>query len=265
MTLSDRIAALCGAEVTSTRPLHGGDLSEVYLCQTPQGPVVAKAGAQVSTEARMLRVMAKAGAPVPQVLGATSGLLVLEYLPDSPATDQSWSDLGQALRHLHRSGTSPYGWDMDYAFGAVEIPNAPHSSWPEFWAENRLRPSLASLPKDTATRLERLADDLPNRLPEAPWPGLLHGDLWHGNLQFSRNGAYLIDPACYMGDGEVDLAMLHLFGSPAPAFSDAYGALAEGWQDRRAIYQLWPALVHYRLFGASYHAMVIGILQRLGV
>jgi NAD dependent epimerase/dehydratase family enzyme len=69
----------------------------------------------------------------------------------------------------------------------------------------------------------------------------------------------------YYGDGEVDLAMLHLFGAPHPEFQAAYGPLAPGWQVRRSIYQLWPALVHVRLFGSGYHGMVAGVLDRFGV
>jgi fructosamine-3-kinase len=60
---------------------------------------------------------------------------------------------------------------------------------------------------------------------------LLHGDLWTGNL-LVKDGklAALIDPACYHGDPEVDLAMLCLFGSPDEAFWQAYGPLPPGWK-----------------------------------
>jgi aminoglycoside phosphotransferase (APT) family kinase protein len=68
----------------------------------------------------------------------------------------------------------------------------------------------------------------------APPPALLHGDLWGGNL-LVREGklAAFIDPACYHGDAEVDLAMLCLFDSPDEAFWEAYGPLDPGWDERR--------------------------------
>jgi len=67
-----------------------------------------------------------------------------------------------------------------------------------------------------------------------------------------------------LGDAEVDLAMLMLFGTPPPVFLDAYGPLPPGYAERRAIYQLWPALVHMRLFGAAYRGMVNGLLAEVG-
>ena len=72
--------------------------------------------------------------------------------------------------------------------------------------------------------------------------------------------AALIDPACYHGDAEVDLAMLTLFSQPPDTFIEAYGPFAAGWDERRPIYQLFPALVHLRLFGATYAAMVDRLL-----
>ena len=74
----------------------------------------------------------------------------------------------------------------------------------------------------------------------------------------------LIDPACYHGHTEVDLAMLGLFDQPVAAFYDAYGLLAPGHDERTAIYRLWPAIVHMRLFGAGYRPMVERLLQATG-
>jgi fructosamine-3-kinase len=106
---------------------------------------------------------------------------------------------------------------------------------------------------------------LPELLPRAPRPAHLHGDLWSGNI-LVREGelAALIDPACYHGDAEVDLAMLTLFDSPDESFWEAYGALEPGWEERRGLYQLFPALLHLRLFGQSYAPMVDRLLGACG-
>jgi fructosamine-3-kinase len=76
--------------------------------------------------------------------------------------------------------------------------------------------------------------------------------------------AALIDPACYHGHAEVDLAMLTLFDSPGDSFREAYGELEPGWAERRPIYQLFPALVHMRLFGRNYAGLLDRLLGDLG-
>ena len=69
---------------------------------------------------------------------------------------------------------------------------------------------------------------------------------------------WLIDPAAYGGHREVDIAMLTLFGLPhLPRVLEAYqerAPLAEGWEDRVPVHQLFPLLVHAALFGGGYGA-----------
>ena len=89
-------------------------------------------------------------------------------------------------------------------------------------------------------------------------PSRLHGDLWGGNVMGGADGrAWLIDPSCYGGHREVDLAMLRLFGAPSQRIFDAYeeaAPLAAGADERVELYQLAPLLVHAVLFGGSYGA-----------
>ncbi len=70
--------------------------------------------------------------------------------------------------------------------------------------------------------------------------------------------AALIDPSCYYGHREVDLAMAELFGGFGRRFQDAYDEAwprVEGYREvRRPIYQLYYLLVHVVLFGGSYLA-----------
>ena len=261
-------------EITPRRaePLAGGDLSPVLALDLPTGErVIAKGGPHPEIEAEMLRALAEAGARVPKVISASRVCLVMEALPQHGGLrGAGWLELGEILRRQHRApgapDEAPYGWPDEYAFGPVPIPNAARPTWPEFWAEARLRPSLPALPVPLARRVETLAAQIDEHLPPRPFPSLLHGDLWAGNVLADQGHlSGLIDPACYYGDGEVDLAMLHLFGAPGSEFAAGYGELEPGWQARRAIYQLWPALVHLRLFGSGYHGMVAGLLDRIGV
>ena len=265
--LRARIAALTGQAVTGLSTLRGGDLSHVMRVTLADGTVlVAKTGSLVTTEATMLTAIAAAGCTAPQVIAAEADLLLMAHVPQAPADGAGWAALGHGLRALHDTRAKTYGWPCDYAFGAAPIPNAPMTDWPTFWAERRLRAFADALPRDIAVRVDTLCQRLPELLPAHPPAALLHGDLWTGNVIFTTaGGASLIDPACYHGDPEVDHAMLHLFGSPTAPFHDAYGPLPPGWQDRRPIYTLWPALVHLRLFGDSYRGLVTGCLSAAGV
>ncbi|MFV0360659.1 fructosamine kinase family protein [Tropicimonas sp.] len=262
-----RIArSLLGADIVSHRRLHGGDLSHVTLLKLSDGRrTVLKTGPLVDREARMLAAIRDAGAAAPAVLGVAPGVLLLEALDETAPSPQGWRTLGRELGRLHRNTGQDYGWPEDYAFGLVTIANGAKSDWPAFWAERRLAPELAHLPYPVARRLERLLARLPDLLPHAPPPALLHGDLWAGNALFGPGGAaHLIDPACYFGHAEVDLAMLHLFGAPGADFSDGYGPAEPGLTGRRPVYQLWPALVHLRLFGGGYRRLVNSCLAALG-
>ncbi len=257
---------LLGAKATGWEPLGGGDLSDVIRLWLQSGKsVVAKSGPHPNREGRMLERLAKAGGPVPLPIASNAEVLVIEDLGIAAGpTDQSWHGLGKNLRRVHACQGERYGWREDYAFGSVRIANGWNDRWPDFWFERRLAADIEALPVELARRLETLEPRVKDVLPDRPHASLLHGDLWSGNLHFTTSGgAYLIDPACYYGHAEVDLAMLMLFGSPPKVFWEAYGTLDDGWDRRRYAYQLWPALVHLRLFGAGYRALVERLLLAL--
>ncbi len=265
--LAEAAAALLGGTLRDARALHGGCLSQILLVTlNDRREAIVKAGGTPQIEAAMLRAIAASGAPAPRVLAASNGILVIEAMPADGGLSSAWESLGQALTTLHASKGNACGWSEDYSFGTVAIENGWMKSWPDFWAERRLLPSCPHVASTLARRIEALSADLRNRLPEMPAPSLLHGDLWGGNILASGNRiTALIDPACYYGHGEVDIAMLNLFDGPSPAFYEAYGELEPGWKERLVIYQLWPALVHVRLFGSGYRPMVERLLSQAGV
>lgn len=256
--LARNAALLLGATAVRSERLHGGDLSEVVRIYLKDGRVaVAKSGPLAGAEATMLRAIAATGAPTPDVLAVSGDVLVMTDLGEDEGPNSAWGDLGHVLRRLHGDQGGSYGWPVDHAFGSVAIPNAACDDWPEFWARRRLLPACPHIPPDLARKVELLAARLPDLLPKAPPASLLHGDLWSGNVM-ARAGRItgLIDPAVYRGHAEVDLAMLQLFGHPGPAFWHAYGDSEPGAEERLPIYQLWPALVHLRLFGRGYQGLV---------
>ncbi len=259
-------AALLGGELRRTHSLAGGCLSQIEHIYLADGrEAIVKSGPAPQTEAAMLKAIAASGAPAPAVLAVSGEVLVLEVVPAAGSLSGAWADLGSVAARLHSAKGQSYGWPEDYAFGPVPIANAQADSWPLFWAERRLLPHCGPIAPAMARRVEALAADLPNRLPAHPSPALLHGDLWGGNV-LAANGrvSALIDPACYYGHAEVDIAMLELFASPSPSFFEAYGALEPGYRERLVIYRLWPALVHLRLFGDTYRPLVLRLLAEAG-
>ena len=257
-------ARLLGGTLARAEAIHGGDLSEVVRITLEDGrDAIVKGGALVEAEAAMLGAIGQSGAPAPEVYAVGDGVLVMELLPARGGS--GWASLGAELAKLHRSVGDRYGWDKDYAFGRVGIPNGWSESWPVFWGERRLLTHLPHVSADLGQRLEKLAASLGDLLPAKPPASLLHGDLWSGNVLFDGDRlSGLIDPACYYGHAEVDFAMLELFGGPSRDFYAAYGAMEPGRIERLPLYQLWPALVHLRLFGAGYRPMVERLLAAVG-
>ena len=215
----------------------------------------------------MLRAIAGAGVPAPTVEGEYDDLLVLEYVDnDGLFSARTWSDIGHQVARLHGKAGDQFGWPVDFSIGTVQLDNREGRSWPRFWGEQRLASAVSVLDRPWRERVERLVARLNDELPASPIPSLLHGDLWSGNM-LVREGqlAALIDPACYYGHNEVDLAMICLFGVPEETFWESYGPLEPEWRHRRRIYQLFPALVHMRLFGAAYANLVDRLLSETGV
>ena len=119
------------------------------------------------------------------------------------------------------------------------------------------------------TRIETFASNLPDYLPKHPKSSLLHGDLWNGNMLIDKDkAAAFIDPAISYGHAEMDLAFIEMMGGLGANFLESYANLSPieaGYkEERRAIYQLWPLLVHVRLFGGGYVGQVEVILSRFG-
>ncbi|KQP14672.1 fructosamine kinase family protein [Methylobacterium sp. Leaf93] len=264
MPLAERGAALLGRRLVRADPMSGGNLSGLVRILLDDGSAaIVKDGPDPPAEAGMLRAIRAAGIPAPEVFAADLRTLVIEPLPAGGGNADA--DLGRVMARLHAVTGERYGWNRDYAFGTVRIDNHGSEDWPDFWAERRLLCHAPHLDPTLRRRIEALARALPERLPARPRPALLHGDLWSGNvLTDGGRVSGLIDPACYHGHAEVDLAMLSLFGMPGPAFREAYGEAEPGMAERRAIYRLWPALVHLRLFGSGYRSMVEALLDATG-
>jgi len=263
---SERVAELTGAGEEAMERLAGGDVSGTLRVTRPEGGTVVAKGGMTAVEAMMLRRLAEAGVAVPPIEGEYDGVLLLGFVEnDELFSPRAWADLGAVLRRLHGHSGEDYGWPVDFAAGSVLISNRPSSDWGQFWADERLLAPAALLDRPWRERVAAAAEIARATLPALPEPILLHGDMWRGNVLVADGEVRaLIDPICYFGHAEADLAMLSLFDAPPEEFWDAYGPLETGADIRRPIYELFHAIVHMRLYGPRYGPLLDRLLTQIG-
>ena len=228
------------------------------------------------TEARGLNLLRQTDALfVPQVIGygqqMDKSYLILEYIDSGAPGKAYWEELGQSLAVMHSHTQPKFGLHFPNYIGSLPQTNTLTSNGCHFFFEHRLLPQAGLalykglLAKDVYDSLFRLRDRLPSLLP-AERPALLHGDLWSGNVMVTETGyPALIDPAVYYGFREADLAHSKLFGGFDQRFYDAYDEafpLEDGFDERVAIYNLYPLLVHVNLFGSGYVSGVERVLKQ---
>jgi fructosamine-3-kinase len=232
-----------------------------------------------AAEANGLRWLREAGAvAVPEVIAEAPGMLALEWIDPTEPRPHAAERLGRELAALHRAGAPSFGAPWPGYIGSLPLPNEPSTGpWPAWFAGQRLAPYLrmsidngALSCADTAP-LEQIIENIDGYAGDAAQepPARLHGDLWPGNLLWSGERVWLVDPAAHGGHRETDLALLGLFGG-APyldrilaAYDEAW-PLAAGWRDRVPLHQLYLLLVHTALFGGAYRPSVLAAATALG-
>jgi fructosamine-3-kinase len=286
--LADAVARATGTTVTGGARAAGGSINEAWALDLEGGGrafVKTRADAargEYATEAAGLRWLGQADAvALPGVLAVGEEVgprfLALEWIDEGRLDAAGEEALGRGLAALHAAGAPAFGSPPPGApaadgalaplrIGELALPNEPAADWPSFYAQRRLAPLVAlcvargTLSGAGARAVERVCERIADLAGPPEPPARLHGDLWGGNVLAGADGrARLIDPAAYGGHREVDLAMLRLFGAPSERVFAAYAEaapLADGHEERVALWQLFPLLVHAALFGGSYGASV---------
>ncbi|MEU5523456.1 fructosamine kinase family protein [Streptomyces sp. NPDC093250] len=262
-------ARLTGRAVTGVRAVSGS-LTEAVLDGGRVVVVKRTEGAQAArAEAAGLRWLAGAGTVrVPEVHGHDGRWLVVDRVTRGGPTREAAVRFGRDLAGLHAAGAPafgapPPGGPVEAYIGLAPMRNVTGGDWPAWYAEHRVLPYLrravddGTVRPDEARVIERVCERLPELSGPAEPPARLHGDLWNGNVLWGADGhVRLIDPAAHGGHRETDLAMLALFGCPElRAVLDGYrqtAPLADGWEERVGVHQLFPLLVHAVLFGRGY-------------
>lgn len=279
--LSDVIARAVGGAVERIAPLTGGCVGEVYRVYLAEGgSLVAKTGKPgdpLDTEGWMLRYLHEHSAlPAPEVLHAEDRLLVMTYIDGEDAiTLAAETHAAELLAALHDITSDTYGLERDTVIGGLRQPNTATPGWIEFFREHRLmhmgREAMEAgrLAPELMARIESFAARLEEFIEDAAAPSLIHGDMWGGNvLVLGDRIAGFVDPAIYFADAEIELAFSTMFSTFGEAFFRRYDELRPirpgFFEARRDIYNLYPLLVHARLFGGGYADAVARTLDRFG-
>jgi fructosamine-3-kinase len=284
-SLEHKISAIVGERIVKLEAVAGGDINEAFAVTLASGRrLFAKThtaalpevfireaeGLAWLSEAKTLRV--------PQVIAASDAdasgpaCLVLEHIPTGSPNRRYTETLGRGLAMLHRFGAPACGHIAPNYIATLPQDNTQCDAWPQFYAEQRLAPltkralGRGVIPAALASRLNKLCERIETFCGDPEPPARLHGDLWGGNVLVAQSGdPVLIDPAVYGGHREIDLAMMHLFAGFSRRVFDAYHEtypLAPEHEQRLALYQLYPLLVHVNLFGGGYVSQLDRALTR---
>ncbi len=281
MSLEAEIERILGVAVSGRTGLSGGCVGEVCRVELADGRcVVAKLGGPGSgleTEGWMLDYLAqKSFLPVPHVFHADNNLLLMSFIESGGTLDGSAQEhAAELLADLHGVTAPRFGLERDTLIGGLAQPNQQADSWCDFFRQQRLlymggeARRAGRLPGSIFKQLEKFAGKLENWITEPEHPSLIHGDMWGGNVLSGQGRiAGFVDPAIYYADPEIELAFSTMFSTFGGAFFRRYGELrplAPGFfEERRDIYNLYPLLVHVRLFGGGYVDGVNRTLARFG-
>lgn len=228
-------------------------------------------------EAEMLTTLKAAGWPTPDVLGRDAHGLIITWLKsdNSQLKREEEYKTGALLARLHQTPHPFFGFHRETPIGRLTQPNSNEESWLEFFKQHRLlymaekAHSENRLPAPLYQRLQNFSQKLADFIGEPAHPSLIHGDIWGGNVithQGKLSG--FIDPAIYYAHAEIELAFTQMFSTFGPEFFNGYRSVRTiepgFFEERLEIYNLYPTLVHVRLFGAGYLAPIDQTLKRFG-
>lgn len=280
--LEGEIENFLNVGVVKIGPLSGGCVGEVHRVRLADGSEVVvkvdRGGAHhIDREGFMLRYLAEHSTlPVPSVRHCSDELLIMDFVEgDSHFSGGAQRHAAELLAELHTIGADKFGLEQPTLIGSLHQPNPWTDSWVDFFRDHRLfhmaEKAAEEGPLDghILKRIRRFGEKLDDWIDEPAQPSLLHGDVWTTNiLALGDRITAFIDPAVYYGHPEIELAFItlfHTFGEPFfDRYEDVKGIAPGFFEERRDIYNMYPLLVHVRLFGSSYLSGVESVLSRHG-
>ena len=261
----------CNLVLKNYTHVFGGSINTAFLINTNIGKFFLKFNINkvknlFDKEVRGLKLISLTNTiKVPNVIYFDDEVLALDFIESNELNQKFWSSFGYSLSELHYNTSQSFGLDHNNFIGSLLQKNNFHTNWSDFFIKQRLKPQLeiGNFSVKTQKLFESLFLKLENIFPITK-PSLLHGDLWSGNFISSNDQAFVIDPAVYYGNREMDIAMTKLFGGFRKEFYDTYNyyyPLDKKWKVRLDICNLYPLLVHANLFGGNYYNQINSILK----
>jgi len=260
--------------IFNNNAVSGGCINHAHKLETTSGNYFLKFNSKVrfpgmfESEAKALEILKKTKTiSVPEVICTGDheafAFIVLEFIESGSPSADYWEKAGIQLAMLHKTSSQQFGLAQNNYIGSLNQSNKAHEEWVSFFIEERILAIGSEIVNPYRDKLDRRL----NEIIPGERPALLHGDLWSGNIMCDYNGLpCFFDPAIYYGHREMDLAMTRLFGGFPKQFYEAYNEefpLAVGFNERVDYYNLYPLLVHVKLFGGTYIDQVLAILKRL--
>ena len=268
--------------VRELKPLSGGCVGDVYRVHMENGAdlvvKLGQMGSGLELEGYCLdHLSAHGNLPVPDVLFASDEMLLMTYLDSGESIGPgAATHAGELVAHMHLiSAEGGFGFEKDTTIGGLHQPNPWNKNWVDFFKQHRLlymggvAMEAGNLPSAIFNRLEKFSGNLEKWIESPEKSSLIHGDMWTGNVLVA-NGRIsgFVDPATYYADAEIELAFTQMFGTFNQNFFDAYQNIRPikpgFFEERLSIYNLYPLLVHVRLFGGGYVNSVDGTLRKFG-
>jgi len=297
VAITDLLTRLLETDAYHLDRLHGGCVGEVYrvnifeaspfessvivakfTASEDASPEDATTAGTLDIEGKMLTYLVeRSDLPVPKVYFASPSVLLMEWIEGkSEFNPAAQRHAAECLAKLHQVKADRFGLPFHTLIGGLVQPNTPTDTWLDFFREQRVFYMAKAayqeelLPCDILLKLEKCCDHLDRWIVEPAYPALLHGDAWTTNI-LAHGGKIrgFLDPAIYYGHPEMELAFTTLFKTFDEPFFTHYQAInpiEEGFFElRKDLYNLYPLLVHVRLFGQSYINPILQTLKRLGL
>jgi fructosamine-3-kinase len=167
-----------------------------------------------------LQFLQEKGFNTPTLVDKGDNYIIMEYIIDNcDDSELRTTLLFKELNKLHSIRDKSFGFNKPIFCGKIKVPNDRVGKWSTLF-KNRWKTIIDYLlSKDVtfyntycyAMRVYDIMDELLDRYDV--YPSLLHGDINPRNFLIRDNKVYFIDPVCFYGDREYDIACYDIWSN----------------------------------------------------